>query len=340
MSYPNVALDTIDTAQSNKEVTANNLFEAESPAALFGCDAANTSGLTFGYYGGKMYVNGAITTIASGTVLLTGSTTNYVESTSSGSVSTNTTGFTAGRIPLYTIVTLTSTIDTVTPARAWVDPRYVTHKASISITTADVTLTAEQARCRHIILSGTLTGNRNLIVPNSGEWIVYNSTSGAFTVTVKTASGTGDTVDQSASRGFFADGTNVISTTSGGSGSADTTQCIAVACSDETTALTTGTAKITFRMPFGFTLSGVRASLSTAQTSGSILTVDINEAGSSILSTKLTIDNSEKTSTTAATAAVISDSSLADDAEITIDIDQVGDGTAKGLKVYLIGTKV
>jgi hypothetical protein len=114
---------------------------------------------------------------------------------------------------------------------------------------------------------------------------------------------------------------------------------VQLAASDETTALTTGTAKVTFRMPHAMTLTAVRASLSTAQTSGSIFTVDINEGGTSILSTKLTIDNTEKTSTTAATAAVISDSALADDAEITIDIDQIGDGTAKGLKVTLIGTR-
>jgi hypothetical protein len=111
------------------------------------------------------------------------------------------------------------------------------------------------------------------------------------------------------------------------------------AASDETTALTTGTSKITFRMPYAFTLTAVRASLTTAQTSGSIFTVNINDSGASILSTKLTIDNTEKTSTTAATAAVISDTALLDDAEITIDIDQVGDGTAKGLKITLIGTR-
>jgi hypothetical protein len=111
-----------------------------------------------------------------------------------------------------------------------------------------------------------------------------------------------------------------------------------VACSDEITAITAGLAKVTFRMPYAMTLSAVRASLSTAQTSGTVVTVDINETGISILSTKLTIDNTEKTSTTAATAAVISDTSLADDAEITIDVDLVGDGTAKGLKVYLIGS--
>jgi len=116
-------------------------------------------------------------------------------------------------------------------------------------------------------------------------------------------------------------------------------QSIIVAASDETTALTTGTSKITFRMPYAFTVSAVRASLTTAQTSGSIFTVDINDSGTTILSTKLTIDNTEKTSTTAATAAVISDTTLADDAEITVDIDQVGDGTAKGLKVTLIGTR-
>lgn len=114
---------------------------------------------------------------------------------------------------------------------------------------------------------------------------------------------------------------------------------LGIACSDESTALTTGTAKVTFRIPRGVTLAAVRASLSVAQTSGSIFTVDVNEGGSTILSTKITIDNGEKTSTTAATPPVISDSALADDAEITIDIDQVGDGTAKGLKVYLIGTR-
>lgn len=112
---------------------------------------------------------------------------------------------------------------------------------------------------------------------------------------------------------------------------------IQLACSDETTAITSGTAKITFRMPYAMTITEVRASLSTAQSSGSIFTVDINKGGSTILSTKITIDNTEKTSTTAATPAVISDTALTDDAEITIDVDQVGDGTAKGLKVTLIG---
>ena len=108
-----------------------------------------------------------------------------------------------------------------------------------------------------------------------------------------------------------------------------------IAASDESTDLTTGTNKVYFRMPYAGTLLAVRASVNTAPT-GSTLIVDLNEAGTSLLSTKLSIDASEKTSTTAASAAVISDSVLIDDAEMTIDIDQVGSTIkGKGLKVYL-----
>jgi len=111
---------------------------------------------------------------------------------------------------------------------------------------------------------------------------------------------------------------------------------IGIACSDETTVLTAGTAKVTFRSPVPLRLIAVRATLNVAQTSGSIFTVDINEAGVSILSTKITIDNTEKTSNTAAIPCVISDATIGNDAEITIDIDQIGDGTAKGLKIWLL----
>lgn len=111
-----------------------------------------------------------------------------------------------------------------------------------------------------------------------------------------------------------------------------------VAISDETTALTTGTAKVTFRMPYACTLTAVRASLTTASSSG-LPTFNIKESGATVLSTNLSIDASEKTSTTAATAAVISDSAMADDAEITIDITVSGTG-ATGAKIYFYVTKI
>lgn len=115
------------------------------------------------------------------------------------------------------------------------------------------------------------------------------------------------------------------------------TQMIPIACSDETTALTTGTAKVTFHVAYDFTLTEVIAGLTTPQPSGSIFTVDINKGGTSILSTKLTIDNTEETSITAATPAVISDASLPKGSKITIDVDQIGASGAAGLKIYLVG---
>ena len=116
-------------------------------------------------------------------------------------------------------------------------------------------------------------------------------------------------------------------------------QTIAIACGDEVTATAAGTAVVTFHMPYAFTLTGIKAGVTTAPV-GSVLTVDLNEAGATVLTTKLTIDAGEKTSGTAATAAVIGGAgpALADNSLMTIDVDGVGSATAgAGLKVYLIG---
>ena len=83
------------------------------------------------------------------------------------------------------------------------------------------------------------------------------------------------------------------------------------------------------------TVVDVGAYCDTAAT-GSVTTIDINEAGTTILSTKITIDATEKTSETAATPPVISDSAIAADAIITFDIDGIGSSTAgKGLVVWM-----
>ena len=130
------------------------------------------------------------------------------------------------------------------------------------------------------------------------------------------------------------------STAGGGDSPYKRTTSFVIACSDETTALTTGTAKVTFRMPYAYTLDSVRASLTGAGGSSGTTTIDINEAGSTILSTKITIDYGDLTSVGASAAPVISDSALADNAQMTIDIDAVtGDADETGLKVYLIGNK-
>ena len=125
--------------------------------------------------------------------------------------------------------------------------------------------------------------------------------------------------------------------------SVKTTVALVIACGDETTAIAATGQKISFRMPYAMTLNagiaGVTGSLVTAGTGVNLLTVDINEGGSTILSTKLTFDATETTTTSAATPVVISDTALAADSVITIDVDQLDSGgVAAGLKISLIGT--
>jgi len=115
---------------------------------------------------------------------------------------------------------------------------------------------------------------------------------------------------------------------------------IQVACSDLTSDLAAGLKVAYFRMPYGMTLSEVRASVLTNST-GANIEVNVEKNGTTIFSTNLTIDAGENTSTPATTPAVISDPDLADDDLITIDIVQVGSTVAgQGLIVTLIGNIV
>lgn len=121
-------------------------------------------------------------------------------------------------------------------------------------------------------------------------------------------------------------------------------ETIAIACSDLSTELTNGTGNAYFRMPYAMTVTEVRASVITAGTGSGVIEIDINEDGTSIFTDAtpelLEIDATEKTSTTAANAYDITDPALADDAEITIDIDAVPATTGgNGLIVYITGTR-
>jgi len=116
------------------------------------------------------------------------------------------------------------------------------------------------------------------------------------------------------------------------------TTSFVLACSDEDTAITDTGTVLTFYTPFAYKVTEVRASLVTTSSSGTP-TIDINDGGTTILSTKITIDVGDLISTDSATQPVISDADLSDGAKITIDIDVTGTD-ATGLKVYIIGYRV
>ena len=61
---------------------------------------------------------------------------------------------------------------------------------ALPLSNADVTLNTAQSQNNFISLTGTITANINVIFPNIGRtYIVRNSTTGAFTVTLKTVAG-------------------------------------------------------------------------------------------------------------------------------------------------------
>ncbi|WP_454737585.1 hypothetical protein [Cupriavidus necator] len=120
MSNSTTLLDTIAANQASKEVVFNALMDAASPATLWGRHASACNGLTWGYYGGNYQTGATAHAIANGTLSLTASTTNYVYAdATTGAVAVNTTGFPAGSIPLYSIVTGATTVTSYTDARSY-----------------------------------------------------------------------------------------------------------------------------------------------------------------------------------------------------------------------------
>ena len=110
---------------------------------------------------------------------------------------------------IWTNTVENNTTNPDTGGAGWVSLSFEGSQA-ITVTSADVTLTQLQSAYPVIIASGTLTGARNLIFPAIvGEWIVQNNTTGSYTLTAKTASGTGVTLTQGQSTYIYGDGTNI-----------------------------------------------------------------------------------------------------------------------------------
>lgn len=203
-------LTQISQQQAYRVTSINENFEAVSVAGMFGVRREATVALAFAYYGGLMLSDGAFSTIANGTVSLTASATNYIERTRAGIVSKNTTAFTAGLIPLYTAVTSTSGITTLTDYRdfgravgavelpvAGGPKRFITHPALTSLTDGTDTTPVNGTRysCSVFVPHGlTLTGIAYLIGTVGGTDKVIAELKNAAGVNLATSALAGATV--------------------------------------------------------------------------------------------------------------------------------------------------
>lgn len=83
----------------------------------FSYDQSTSTGLTFGYDGGLVYLGNSVLPVSAGTIVLAASSTNYIETDRTGTIYTNNSAFTSGRLPLYVVVTGTSSISSVEQAK-------------------------------------------------------------------------------------------------------------------------------------------------------------------------------------------------------------------------------
>ncbi|EOV0647715.1 phage tail protein [Cronobacter turicensis] len=80
----------------------------------------------------------------------------------------------------------------------------------ITMTSGSVVMSSLQAAKDRIIISGTLTANVNLIFPAwIKSWVVHNNCTGNFTITCRTASGTGVVIIPGLVSRLFCDGVNI-----------------------------------------------------------------------------------------------------------------------------------
>ena len=156
----------------------------------------------------------------------------------------------------------------------------------------------------------------------------------------------GDLATYSTSRVRKAIGTNsqlLFADSSDATGNvwSNNTTSFVIACSDETSDLEVGDDKAQIQLPFQFELTAISANVNTAST-GADINIQVQEDGANIMSgVGITIDATELTSEDSATPPTITDSTLASNSIISVDLDQIGSGdTGTGLKINLIGYRV
>jgi len=95
---------------------------------------------------------------------------------------------------------------------------------NVAVSSVDLTLTVadggvDQARTKTLEVTGTLTSNVAVIIPQvQKDYIIYNNTSGAYTVTIKTVAAAGVAIAQGGIGTVICNGTNVYAANGTGIG--------------------------------------------------------------------------------------------------------------------------
>lgn len=281
-------LDTIIQGQGSQDIKANALFDALGQVSLYGRRSSTSSGVTWGYYGGKVRLAGGVNSISNGTLSLTQSATNYVQAhPDTGTISANTTAFTAGYLPLYTVVVGASTVTSYTDHRG---ATVLNDTLAKTLSDAAYTLTQAEAAPSVLTFTGTLTATRNITVPLVGkrQWTVYNGTGQSLQFIG--ATGTGVTVASGRRAVVYSDGTNVVRVTPDTLGTTPVTVTgNYTAVDSDQVVICNGTASITLTLPTASSWAGriinikTRAAYTVVSASSNVKPIDSDAAGTAIL---------------------------------------------------------
>ena len=207
-------MQNITSAMASAEVPINENFINVQWAELFARNPLTTTGLTWGYVGGQMPINGLMTTIANGTVTLTASSTNYVGLSQAGAVVNTITTRNPLHVPLFTVVTGAASITSYTDTRSAEQFKKISYGIGTqAMADANQTITQTLALCDSLITTGALTAQRNLVVPLVRRAYAVRNNCTGFGVQVIGASGTGIVIGVGKCAMVECDGTNVLRVT-------------------------------------------------------------------------------------------------------------------------------
>ena len=208
--------------------------------------------------------------VSSGTLAVERGGTGVTSATGTGSVVLSTSPALAGTPTAPTATDGTNTTQLATTAFV---QNAVGGVLSKTVTGGTVTLTDVEASNPVISFNGTLTSNLTVVVPSTTKrlWSISNQTSGSFSLTVKTASGTGVTVAQAKRNLVFTEGYNVydafndfesialtgVSTAPTASTTTNTTQIATTAFVQAVNSADTGSSATAVKLKTARTINGV-----------------------------------------------------------------------------------
>ena len=154
---------------------------------------------------------------------------------------------------------------------------------TVVVSSVDLTLTtsdggADQSRTKTLEVTGTLTSNVAIIISQvQKDYMVYNNTSGAYTVTIKTVAAAGSSIAQGGIGSVICDGTNVHAANGTGIGAKN---LFAVSASDIGVDLITQATTATTRAQIGMDSAYVST---TALIDNAVISTKITTTGSTAI---------------------------------------------------------